>query len=88
MIGLKNFCILYTFALYGDKTLLDSTMNSFIPSGQSVVVIDVRHKLTLQPNGMCEVIGCETVISKFCLVFFMTLPMSIQLPVLIKLIAT
>lgn len=70
MIGLKNFCILYTCALYGDETLLDNTMNSFIPSGQSVVVIDLRHKPTVQPNGICKVISCEIVISKFCLVFF------------------
>lgn len=46
MVGLKNFCILDTCALYGKESLLDNTMNSFI-SGQSVVAIYLRHKLTV-----------------------------------------
>lgn len=47
MVGLKNFCILYICALYGEEGLWSNTTNSFIPNGQSVVLIYLRHKLTV-----------------------------------------
>lgn len=68
------------------------TMSSFIPNGQSLAVVWLRHVLAIYPNGICKVTSCETVCNfQVLLVFFndiSILEMSVQPPVFIKLILT